>query len=123
MRAFLGEYIRFPFGDNYHTGKALVLCPVYSANLITWYKIRILRKMPCFIQFFYSLFLRYFALGLLYHSNGQDSVALQVCTVKISILLVLTEEWAQDNVQEYSFIFLTVVDSCGRWGSAGLHKI
>lgn len=59
--------------------------------------------MPCFIHsVFYCLFLRYFALGLLYHYNDQDSAALQVCTADISQLLVLTEESAQGNVLEFN---------------------
>ena len=72
--------------------------------------------------------LRYFALGLLYHYNGQDSAALQVCTPthvpifdsyrRISTNIMF------DNVNLFGFLmFVTVVDSCGRWGSAGLDKI
>lgn len=38
---------------------------------------------PTLKPFLYSLFVRYFALGLLYHYNGQDSAALQVCTTDI----------------------------------------
>lgn len=41
---------------------------------------------------FFLLSHRYFALGLLYHCNGQDSAALQVCSPKICPLSGLTEE-------------------------------
>lgn len=35
--------------------------------------------------FFFLPSIRYFALGLLYHYNGQDSAALQVCKLKVTL--------------------------------------
>lgn len=73
--------------------------------------------MPCIIHsVFYSLFLRYFALGLLYHYNDQDSAALQVCTAEKSQLMVIAEESAQDSVLEFnkfSLLFFIYIHSFG----------